>query len=242
MLKQLSRTLLGIFAALAFAVSANAQSLTMMNIGGAGSARVSTLCANVSHTSVSGSTSDTFTATSICSADPTRVLLIGVGAASSSGTSPTTLSVTVGGVSATSVITLNSGTANMLGVFAVPVASGTTATVVVTLTGGTTSSIAGGVMIWAVYGLSSTTATATNSGTGTSYSIAAAFNGSSILYAGNTNSPAPSFTFCAAQTQQVGGGRFYAGCLVNPVTGSSVSGTITYGAGTNDAFTGASFF
>lgn len=96
----------------------------------------------------------TFSALDIGTAGATRSVIVGV---VSSGTSPSISSVTVAGNSATAVVELAESNLK-IGLWIVGVASGTTGDVVVTHTG---SMLRCGVIVWAAYDLSSTTATAT---------------------------------------------------------------------------------
>lgn len=96
----------------------------------------------------------TFSALDIGTASATRHVVVGV---ISSGTSPSVSSVTVAGNSATMVVQVDESNLR-IGLWIVAVSSGTTGDVVVTHS---SSMLRCGVIVWAVYDLSSATATAT---------------------------------------------------------------------------------
>ncbi len=109
-----------------------------------------------SATEAGGSSSHTFTAQGIGTAAGDRVVIVGcIGRASSI----TPSSVTIGGVSATNIVSAN-GTTLTTSLWALLVTAGTTADIVVTYSGATTRT---GILVWGMTGTGgSITAAATN--------------------------------------------------------------------------------
>lgn len=115
----------------------------------------------------SGSSSYNFTNQDIGTAASDRYVIVAIGNGFTGG--PRTVSaVTVGGISATQVVSVSGSTTNAcLWIAAVP--TGTTATIAITLSGTVGQGI--GIAVWAAYGLSSGTASASGSSTASPGSI-----------------------------------------------------------------------
>lgn len=138
-----------------------------------------------SGTDATDATSWTYTSFDIGTAAADRFVVVGCW---SGRDSPHTTTLTIGGVSATSLVTVTNGNSRAT-LFGLTVAAGTTATIVSSTSALETRSV---IAVWAVYGLTSTTPVATASGTAdpTDLSLAVSEGGCVIGFASDHNSAA----------------------------------------------------
>lgn len=152
------------------AASAGTISIPFPGPGSGPYGATATLTYQTAAASAFSTSTPSFASLTIGTADPTRVVIVGLGFSKSSGSwgaNPIS-SVTIGGVSATQVgsqVLTPVGVDTVVSFYIAAVPTGTTATVAVTLAANTQR---GFVSVWSATNLMSSTPTATNSATGTS--------------------------------------------------------------------------
>lgn len=173
----------------------------------------------------------------IGTADPTRLVVVGIVDNSTTGVT----AVTIGGITATKIIGISTGGTNA-SLWAATVTTGTTATVAFTLSSG---SAGAAVVAWALYNLSSTTAVdkqsaAANPGSAvTSPATNTSSGGVAVAIGGRitTVSPAGSLSGSLAQDVAANYALFCGGCITDHADYAGAHGTTT-GATITETYTG----
>lgn len=154
-------------------------------------------------------TTYTFTAVDIGSPASNRYIVVGVVNSDTGATRATQNSVTVGGAACTSKVTIETnGTAGNprtdLWLSNSPVTSGSTADIVVTLSGTDTSCA---IVVWAVYGITSTTPHATATDVGTTLAVTINQPAGGVLIALSSNFTTGSTATWTGATEDCDGSR-----------------------------------